>query len=142
MSNKLVLLCWLLGNEPHRIFTVKIQSSEFVSTLKEKIKKKKSDIDCPADALIVWKVSYSTVPIQPLCLSCDISENETSNTDEESLFGLNQDVCGNIPGARKLDAWHRLSTVFTGALDYKQKIHVFVQSPPCESRCLSELRLI
>ncbi|KAJ8596648.1 hypothetical protein M405DRAFT_117101 [Rhizopogon salebrosus TDB-379] len=110
MSSELVLLCWLLGNEPYRIFTVKIQGSETVSTLKEKIKEKKSDIDCPADALIIWK-------------------NETSNTDEGSLFGLNQDVCRNIPGARKLDAWHRLSTVFTDALEYEQKIHVFVQSP-------------
>jgi hypothetical protein len=64
MSNTLVLSCWLLGNEPYRIFTVKIQNSAFVSNLKEVIKKKKSDIDCPADALIIWKVSYaSTVPI-------------------------------------------------------------------------------
>lgn len=57
MSKEIELNCWIVGNEPYRIFPVKIRNSESVGTLKEEIKRKNPDIDCPADTLILWKVS-------------------------------------------------------------------------------------
>ncbi|KAJ8596641.1 hypothetical protein M405DRAFT_928653 [Rhizopogon salebrosus TDB-379] len=110
MSRQLELLCWQLGDEPYCIFTVKIKASETVSVLKEKIKKKASHINCPANALIIWK-------------------NETSKTDDESLSKLNLDVRGDIAGARKLDSWDRLRIVFADAPKNEEKIHIFIQLP-------------
>ena len=74
MSEELELNCWIIGNEPHRIFPVKIRSSESVGTLKEEIKTKNPDIDCPADTLIIWKVS--NVPM--FCIPC---------AHDDALFG-------------------------------------------------------
>jgi hypothetical protein len=55
----LELNCFVLGDDPNRVFPIKIDSTESVGTLKKVIKdKKKPDFDqVPADALKVWKVS-------------------------------------------------------------------------------------
>jgi len=56
MTNILALNCWILGDEPERIFTIEIPSSETVSVLEDAIKK---DGFCGivADSLDLWKVS-------------------------------------------------------------------------------------
>ena len=59
MTDILDLNCWILGDEPERVFTVKIASSETVSTLKDAIKEKKHRLrGIDADSLDLWKVSY------------------------------------------------------------------------------------
>jgi hypothetical protein len=61
MSNMLNLNCWVLGDDPQRVFSVKVAKSETVGALKEAIKESPSskgdfnDID--AKYLDLWKVS-------------------------------------------------------------------------------------
>ncbi|OAX42494.1 hypothetical protein K503DRAFT_766761 [Rhizopogon vinicolor AM-OR11-026] len=50
---KLSLNCWLVGNDPHNIFPVKIQSSVSVGTSKEVIKEKKPEINCAANLISI-----------------------------------------------------------------------------------------
>jgi hypothetical protein len=54
------LNCLVLKDDPTHLFTVKIQSNENVSTLKEEICKKKQNAfkGVDADTLVLWKVSY------------------------------------------------------------------------------------
>jgi hypothetical protein len=61
MSNILEFNCWVLGDEPLRVFSVKVPSSETVGTLRKAIKdeKKPAFNDVVADSLILWKVSYN-----------------------------------------------------------------------------------
>jgi len=58
MSNTLELICWVLGDDPSRVFAVEIARSRVVSFLKEAIKDKTkcefNDID--ARSLRLWKV--------------------------------------------------------------------------------------
>jgi len=135
MPEELELNCWVVGNEPYRIFPVKIQSSESVGTLKEEIKKKNPDIHCPADTLIVWKVSRDAAAFRSPVLTCAFLKNETSDLDDDDLLELNRDVRGHIPGAQKLDARRRLWRVFVETPEDEQ-IHIFVQCP-APSRPLS-----
>lgn len=59
MSDMLNLNCWVLGDDPQRVFPVKIASSETVGGLKDAIKDKmKPEFDhAAANSLILWKVS-------------------------------------------------------------------------------------
>jgi hypothetical protein len=62
MPDELQLNCWVLGggDDPDRIFPVKIAKNETVGTLKKAIKdEKKPAFDhLTADSLSLWKVSY------------------------------------------------------------------------------------
>jgi hypothetical protein len=55
------LNCWVHGDEPQNVFTVKIPKTDNVSTLKDAIKEKKKPLfdHIPADSLELWKVSNS-----------------------------------------------------------------------------------
>jgi hypothetical protein len=59
MSDTLLLNCWVLGNDPKRVFTVKIGKKETVDDVKNVIKEeKKPELDhLAADSLQLWKVS-------------------------------------------------------------------------------------
>jgi hypothetical protein len=58
MSDMLNLNCWVLGDDPQRVFSVKIAKSETVGGLKKAIKKEKEPEfdDYAADRLDLWKV--------------------------------------------------------------------------------------
>jgi hypothetical protein len=58
MPRILELNCWVLGDDPDHVFTVKITGTENVSALKEEIKNKKRPVfdHIPADSLKLWKV--------------------------------------------------------------------------------------
>ena len=53
MSNILKLNCWVLGDDPHHIFPVKVASSKMVIYLKKAIKDEKKHVfnDLDADSL-------------------------------------------------------------------------------------------
>jgi hypothetical protein len=53
------LNCWVAGDPPERVFSVKIEATEKVSALKDAIKKKKKPAfnNITADSLDLWKVS-------------------------------------------------------------------------------------
>ncbi|OJA13622.1 hypothetical protein AZE42_03970 [Rhizopogon vesiculosus] len=91
---------WMPSSVCHfSIFPVNIQSSVSVGTfkLKEVIKEKKPEINCTVNLISVWK-------------------NETSSTDDESLFDLTGDARrAPIPGAYRLNGWQQLrpGSVFT-----------------------------
>jgi hypothetical protein len=65
MSNTLELNCWVLGDDPSRVFPVEIASSKTVGFLKEAIKDKmKPAFDhIAANSLNLWKVSNATLRI-------------------------------------------------------------------------------
>jgi hypothetical protein len=58
MSDMLNLNCSVLGDDPQRVFSVKIAKSETVGGLKKAIKKEKEPEfdDYAADRLDLWKV--------------------------------------------------------------------------------------
>ena len=62
MSDMLNLNCWVLGDDPERVFSVKIAKSETVDALKDAIKEKKQNafVNLDADSLDLWKVSMSS----------------------------------------------------------------------------------
>ena len=59
MSNILELNCWVIGDEPHGVFPVKIASSEMVGYMRKAIlpEMEKSCDDLVAKSLMLWKVS-------------------------------------------------------------------------------------
>jgi hypothetical protein len=58
MSDMLNLNCWLLGDDPRRVFSVDIAKAKTVDALKKAIKKEKEPEfdDYVADRLDLWKV--------------------------------------------------------------------------------------
>ena len=56
MSNVLKINCWVLGDEPGRVFTVKIAGSKTVGDLKNAVKEA-NQYEFPALFLDLWKVS-------------------------------------------------------------------------------------
>ena len=59
VDRTLALNCLVLGDDPSHLFTVKILTSDNVSTLKEEVWKKKENAfkGVDADTLVIWKVS-------------------------------------------------------------------------------------
>ena len=59
MSDSLEFYCWILGDDPHRAFPVKIASSETVGSLQKAIKIEKKNVfgDLDANLLDLWKAS-------------------------------------------------------------------------------------
>ena len=60
MSNILELNCWIIGDEPHNMFPVKIASSETVGCMRKGILREmeSSCDDLVAKSLMLWKVSH------------------------------------------------------------------------------------
>jgi hypothetical protein len=58
MSDLLNLNCWVLGDDPQCVFSLKIAKSETINVLKKAIKNEKKPIfdDIMADTLDLWKV--------------------------------------------------------------------------------------
>lgn len=63
MPDTLNLMGWVLGDDPQRIFPVKIANSETVGALKKAIKdeKKPEFDDYVTDLLVLWKVSNASL---------------------------------------------------------------------------------
>jgi hypothetical protein len=82
MSDMLNLNCWLLGDNPRRVFPVKIAKSETVGGLKEAIKgpSSKGDFNNGIDAkyLDLWKVRDWCFASDTLLLTISYSERSRS----------------------------------------------------------------
>ena len=67
MSDPLEFYCWILGDAPHRVFPVKIASSETVAYLQKAIKNEKKNLfgDLDANLLDLWKASNHGLYIRP-----------------------------------------------------------------------------
>jgi hypothetical protein len=67
-SQIITLNCWVLSDDPDRVFPVDFDARKSVGALKDEIKKKKSPIfdDMPADRLDLWKVSERVAQSPPL----------------------------------------------------------------------------
>jgi hypothetical protein len=65
--------CWVLGDDPERVFSIKIAKSETIDVLKDAIKEKKKPVfdDIAADSLDLLKVSVGC--------RCDTLKLTTSN---------------------------------------------------------------
>ena len=62
-TDMLTLFCWILGDNPQRVFHVEIASSKTVDDLKDAIKMETHRFDrIDADALRLWKVSSVRLP--------------------------------------------------------------------------------
>jgi hypothetical protein len=112
----LKLNCWVLEDDPNRIFPVEVDPNDYVAGLREAIKKTKFPAFdyITADSLVVWNVS---IPI-----------DEDTNLQEEVN---NKRLDERIP----LWSLKRLIKIFTD-LD-QDSLHVVVKAPPIsERRCL------
>jgi hypothetical protein len=114
MSNELTLFCYVLGDKPGRYFSVKIASTEFVDSLKDAIKAKKSpDFDAfPADNLDLYKVS---IPIE------DFDAKLANARSPEQ-----------VKGAQELLPTTRLRNLFSSIEE--DHIHVILRRPEGECK--------
>ena len=63
-TGMLTLNCWILGEDPQRVFHVEIACWNTVGNLKDTIKMKTDNFDgFDADALRLWKVSSVRLPM-------------------------------------------------------------------------------
>jgi hypothetical protein len=71
-SNKIELLCWILGDDANCIFPVEIENGKTVGHLKDMIKNKNTDAlrDVDAKVLTLWKVGDSTIACTTLFDDC------------------------------------------------------------------------
>ena len=97
----------MLGDDASHIFSVEIQKSKTVSTLKDAIKDKKRPAfdHVPADTLVLWKVS--------IAVNGNLAEN------------LDPDIINDDP----LLPVNRLSKVFSDPPE-DGHLHIVVQAPP------------
>jgi hypothetical protein len=107
MANVVTLQCWLHGDDPKRVFPVKIDQTDVVGALKDAIKeKKRPEFDhIAADKLDLWTVA---IPL-------DDSLNK-------KLKNLELDEGGALPGGEEL------SELFPGE-PAKKCLHIIVKSP-------------
>ena len=58
-DHAITLQCWVIGNDPSRVFPVEIAKTKTIGALKKAIKdEKKPEFDqLVADILVLWKVS-------------------------------------------------------------------------------------
>ena len=131
MSTVLELNCWILGDEPRRVFPVKIANSVTVGHLKEAIKDKKKQTftGIDADLLDLWKVSnliQHTDNDEFIYLKVDIDLTTDSDPHLLEMIQVKED----IPHGKELKPWSRLSRSFVdGAED--EHLHIIV---PCPAR--------
>ena len=109
MPDAFDLNCCILGDDdPHRVFPVKISTTESVHILGKLIKdEKKPALDhVSADTLVLWKVSI------PVDKSFKDSISKFEHVDEESLWPV-----------------ERLSKVFVNAPE-EGCLHIVIKVPP------------
>jgi hypothetical protein len=101
------LNCWVTGEPPERVFSVKIEATEKVLALKEAIKEKKKPAydHIPPDTLDIWNVSVS---------------------DVHTLIEQPSNV--NFADDPPLPAMERLSNIFSGVPE-EGHLHIVVKSP-------------
>jgi hypothetical protein len=120
MSNTLELNCWVLGDDPSRVFAVEIASSKTVSFLKETIKDKKKRVfdDIDADSLNLWKVSNVTLRIRRIYVNNFVFRKVDINlrTNSDLLRSIKVDT--DIPEAEELKPWDQLLDVFENGAKY------------------------
>ena len=107
MPSTFDLNCLVLGDDPGRVFPVKIAASESVGILRKLIKdEKKPAFDhVPADALVLWKVS---IPVD---------ENSMQSFSEHDFVEQ-----GSLPPMVEL------SKIFTRP-PAKMHVHIVVKAP-------------
>jgi hypothetical protein len=146
MSDMLNLNCWLLGDDPRRVFSVKIAKSETVDDLKKAIKEDSSrknyfnDVD--AADLDLWKVrdgaSYTDVDDLILCkveinLKKDRKLLKTIKVDSDIQGGeeLEPEKLGelNLTDDESLLSVEKLFKVFVDA-PAEGHLHIVVRRPP------------
>jgi hypothetical protein len=68
MSDPLEFYCWILGDDPHRAFPVKVASSETVGHLQKAIKNEKNNVfgDLDANFIDLWKASNHGLHIRSI----------------------------------------------------------------------------
>jgi hypothetical protein len=108
----LELNCLVLGDDPGRVFPVKIAASESVGTLKEAIKDKKKHAfeHVDADTLVLWNVS---IPV-----------DESFGDSLKKTLGKR-----GLPENGQLSAVTRLSKIFREQPDDGQ-LHIVIKHPP------------
>lgn len=106
--HNLAINCVVFGDDRSHVFTIEIDDTKNVSTLKKAIKdeKKHTFRDVDADSLVLWKVSFAV--------------------DESLNENLNDLDLGAITPLPPLD---ELSEVFSDLLARKH-LHILVQPPP------------
>lgn len=112
------LNCWVAGEPPERVFSIKIEATEKVSALKKAIKaEKKPAFDIiTADSLDLWKVS---IPV-----------------GEDDLEG--QLKSQNVLKKRPLSSVKLLSEIFQDVV--KENVHVVVRI--AQSECYPKIRCL
>jgi hypothetical protein len=68
MSDLLEFYCWILGDDPRRVFLVEIASSDTLGHLQKVIKNEKKNVfgDLDANLLDLWKASNRGLHIRPI----------------------------------------------------------------------------
>lgn len=130
MSNTLELNCWVLGDDPNRVFAVEISSSKTVSFLKEVIKDKKKPVfdDIAADSLHLWMVSNATLWIRRIYDDSFVFQKVDINLRTNSYLLKSIKVDTDIPAGKELDPWDRLSSVFENEAE-DGYLRIIVQRP-------------
>src|SRR5687767_11008952 len=80
MPDIITLCCFTLGDKPDNIFKVEIEKNEFVSNLKEEIKKKSSKFFATLNIDKLWKVDIPLDEKNKLNIA-DINEFESEELD-------------------------------------------------------------
>jgi hypothetical protein len=105
--SKLFLNCFVLGDDPSKVFTVKILKTENVSILKDLIKEKQSPRlnHVVASDLILSQVSLPVDTITPELTVDDI------------------EICQELHSVKKI------SSIFGEALVDDEHVHILIQAP-------------
>ncbi|KAG0195806.1 hypothetical protein BGX28_000580 [Mortierella sp. GBA30] len=114
-DNRLNVFCLVDGEPKSNAFSVKIDPTETVDSLKNYIKAKKTPEydDIAADKLTLWRVS--------------VPDDDDNDNDERPI------LVDKVPEKKKLKATHELSAVFEEK-PLKNTIHILVQHPPLAQR--------
>jgi len=109
----LELNCFVLGDDPGRVFSIRIAATDSVITLRKLIKDEKQHTfeHVPANTLVLWRVS---IPVD---------ENL-----RESLSKLELVDKGSLQPVQEL------SEIFTGT-PVKKRVHIVIKAPP-SGECL------
>jgi hypothetical protein len=139
MSNTLELNCWVLGNDPRRVFAIDITCSKTVGLLKEAIKeKKKHTFDgIDADSLNFWKVSNATLSIRRIHRDDFVGGYQPPN--ELGSTQVDQSDT-DIPEGEELKPWDSLSSIFKDGVE-RGYLHIIVGRSACTHNPFFDLRL-
>ena len=131
MSHSLILNCWVLRDDPSKVFEVAIESSASVGALKTYIQHAVF-ATYPANSLRLWMVSCATLKIWRIYRDNSIFWKADINltTDSDLLKQIEVEGDNDIPKATQLtEPWVPLSELFKDRAK-AQHLHIIVQSPP------------